>query len=377
MEHWKIIRNDNLDVIDLEDFDVNSLIEHYYNNNRVCVYVYKEKELLGVIGRKEIELIREKGVLVINKSFVFLVEQPETEKHAERLFDENPQIWNVPVVGDNGRVLYEFKKSFEKYYEDLDISEGVNTDSRAEKIVVSLTSHGLRLNTVYIAIRSIMAQSLRPDIIVLYLDEDSGDKKIVNEDELIRAGLVIKRNVENLRPHCKYYYAFQDYPDDIVITVDDDIIYPDNLIGDLYHAHLKFKDAVIAHRAHKAFDNDGNELLVRDYLWEVSTKKPEKFLCATGVGGVLYPPGEYRKAFLDREAIKNLSLNADDIWLMYMEAMMGIKVYALEPYKMRTVESSQDEIGLSLKNDVENENQIWLENLEKHFGKTLKQLIDG
>ena len=40
-----------------------------------------------------------------------------------------------------------------------------------------------------------------------------------------KRGLTI-RFCEDLKAHKKYYYAFKEYPDDIVITVDDDVIYP-------------------------------------------------------------------------------------------------------------------------------------------------------
>ena len=375
MEHWSIIKNTNPDIVDIDSVDTHQIVRDQKNRERICIYAYRAGHLVGVIGRREINETEIDGKLRINGNYVYINQSASGLDEAKKVFSDNPQIWNIPVIDINGSVIFEYKKSFDVYYSNCDISNGLNSFPREKRIIVSLTSHGLRLKTVYIAIKSIMIQTVKADEIVLYLDDKSGDLRIDHEDELINAGLKIVRGVENLKPHCKYYYAFQDYPDDIVITVDDDIIYPDNLIEDLFNAHERYPYAVIAHRAHKAFDDHGNELLVKDFEWEVSSNKPEKFLCATGVGGVLYPPGNYRNSFLNANLIKRLSLNADDIWLMYMEAMTQTKVLALSPYPMRTICGSQEEGGLSLKNNLEEENQKWLNNIERYYGKTLKQLV--
>ncbi len=221
-----------------------------------------------------------------------------------------------------------------------------------------------------------MYQTMKADEIVLFLDEESGSKRIKHENELIKAGLRIERYKKNLRPHCKYYYAMEEYKDSIIITIDDDVLYPDNLIKNLYDAHLMYPESIIAHRAHKVTDADGIVKKISDFGWEISSTKPEKYFCATGVGGVLYPVGEYRESFLDENTIIRCSLNADDIWLMYQEARLKKSVYALPAYRLRYIAHSQEEEGLTVRNDGLEENQIWLENLEKHYGKTLQQLLD-
>ena len=45
---------------------------------------------------------------------------------------------------------------------------------------------------------------------------------------------------ENLRPHLKYYYAMQKYPDDIIITIDDDNIYEKDCIAKLMRVYLHY-----------------------------------------------------------------------------------------------------------------------------------------
>ena len=58
-----------------------------------------------------------------------------------------------------------------------------------------------------------------------------------------------------------------------------------------------------------------------------SLRKPNDDYCATGVGGVLYPPHALPPETFDTEKIQELCLCADDIWLKYMELLGDVKVF--------------------------------------------------
>ena len=53
---------------------------------------------------------------------------------------------------------------------------------------------------------------------------------------------------------------------------------------------------------------------------------PSKRLVAVGVGGILYPPNIFTDEVFNKEAIRNLALTADDIWLKIMQLMNNIPV---------------------------------------------------
>ena len=67
---------------------------------------------------------------------------------------------------------------------------------------------------------------MKPDEIILWLAEeqfngiDSLPKALLEQQ---KRGLTI-RFCDDLRSHKKYYYTMQEYPRDIVILVDDDIV---------------------------------------------------------------------------------------------------------------------------------------------------------
>ncbi len=110
------------------------------------------------------------------------------------------------------------------------------------KLVVSLTSFPKRICTIHLVIESILRQSLRPNKVLLYLSKEQfGDT--VDESNLPKRLLALqKKGLEiimvdgDLRSYKKFYYAFKDYPDSLVVTVDDDIIYNTDLIRTLFEA---------------------------------------------------------------------------------------------------------------------------------------------
>lgn len=118
---------------------------------------------------------------------------------------------------------------------------GLNKSPRAEKVIVSLTSYDLRINDVKYAIYSLLNQNFPPDKLILWLDEDSFPQREENLPrdllELRDFGLTIDW-CENLCSYKKLIPALEKYPDDIIVTADDDIFYRPNWLQILYDEHL-------------------------------------------------------------------------------------------------------------------------------------------
>ena len=127
---------------------------------------------------------------------------------------------------------------------------------------ISLTSYGARLNAVHMAIRSLLMQSVRPSKVLLYLDE-SIQRDTLSDDllDLEQYGLEIRMGYEDLGPHKKYLFAFQEFPDSLIITADDDLIYPADMVESLLTAHEAVPYCVVARRCHLiGFDVAGDLL---------------------------------------------------------------------------------------------------------------------
>lgn len=195
--------------------------------------------------------------------------------------------------------------------------------------IVSLASHSKRMNTLHLCLESLFKQTIRPKKILLYLDSSVSSKDIPNNIiPFIEAGLEIIFVSNQIGPHNKYYFTLKNYPNDTIVTVDDDVIYNKVTFEKLVETHYKFPYAVCANRVnYMMFDIDGKIMPYNEWISEYSEiLYPSKKLFATGVGGVLYPPHIFSKSVLNIKEIIKLALTVDDIWLKVMELENGIPV---------------------------------------------------
>ena len=254
---------------------------------------------------------------------------------------------------------------------DLD-SSGKLTVLKSKQIIVSVTSYPARIRSVALALETIYKQSRKPDKVILWLaasqfpnrDEDLPKEllKLVSEK-----GLEILWCDDDLKPHKKYYYAFQNYPDALIVTIDDDILYPPHRIENLYLSYLLHPYAVSAARAHLIAISEAGTILPYK-LWpqeiDAYLDTPSFQLCATGCGGILYPTvlfSEVRECLLDKDIIKRSCLYADDLWLKGMELVAGIPLVVAEEFQDLCYTPDSQDIGL------------WHENVDG--GKNDRQLL--
>ncbi|WP_019230337.1 hypothetical protein [Sedimentibacter sp. B4] len=235
-----------------------------------------------------------------------------------------------------------------------------------KKIIVSLTTFPKRIDTVWITLESLLRQSIKPDKMILWLAKsefaDGLNSLPASLMNLIDRGLEI-RFCENLKPHKKYYYSMKEFPDDIVITVDDDVLYPPDLIKDLILLHLKFPKCICCTRGHLiTIDNQNNIQLYSKWIKNPSVEEiPSKFICPTGVGGVLYPPKSLHPEVFNKDNIIRLSLNADDLWLKVMSLMKGTEIVKSHKYDYEFFSISKTHYSaLSKTNVVQNHNDVQL-----------------
>lgn len=237
------------------------------------------------------------------------------------------------------------------HYQQLALSEtrpGVGNDI-AQDLVVSLTTFNKRINDVYLTIESLFQQSLKADRIILWIsrEEFSPDDVPRTLRNLEQRGLTIAFCDEDLGPYKKFYYAVQQYPDSLIVTVDDDVLYPPDTLDMLYRAWQREPEIVHCHRAHKiGFDARGQLVPYRRWDKNTSDSRPSKLIMPTGIGGVLYFPGCFHRELLNKELFLQIAPRADDIWLKAMTLKQGIacrKVEDSRPWKQRflTIENSQ------------------------------------
>ena len=256
------------------------------------------------------------------------------------------------------------------------------------ELIVSLTSFPPRMPTIAACIESLRQQTRKPDRIILWLAQDQfpGLEADLPPElmALVDGCFEIRWAPEDLAPHKKYFHAMQAFPEALIVTVDDDVLYEPGLIAALYQGHLDRPHAVVAGRSNlirfrpdgtlRTYDHWGYN---HQHLREVETYA----LLPTGIGGVLFPPGALPPEAFDPEAIRASCLHADDLWLKVMTTINGYPTWMpLERFNYGNVEGSQV-VALWRKNAFHNGNdlamQAILDLLDRKYGiadKVLKRI---
>lgn len=271
------------------------------------------------------------------------------------------------------------QKRIYKQFLKEEIIYGLNIkEKRNLKIIVSLTTYPERFFSIEKTLISILNQTIKPDRIIVWL---GSDVNIIPNSllQFEKYGITFIRKKENLMPHKKYFYAMQEFPNDIVITIDDDVIYQKTLIEGLLQTYKKHPDCICANRVH-FITTKANGTLHNYNNWINDfrlTKKPSYRLIATGTGGVLYPPHLIPEFAFNTKNIENICLKADDIWLKFSESINHVKV-AWSPTKYLNsccqIQGSQ-KISLSKENTGNSKNDEYIANCETFFATSLKELI--
>lgn len=265
---------------------------------------------------------------------------------------------------------YERKTLFSKIEHKITPQDyGIRAD-----VIVSMTSYPARIQFVAKVIESLRRQSVQPDKIILWLAKEQfegGEAALPAEllTEIEIGENVCLRWCDDLKPHKKYYYAMQEFPESIIITVDDDVYYRNDLVEKLLDSYVEYPFAVSAMRAHLiTFDSEGE---IRPYAeWQRECRRvsiPSFALCATGVGGVLYPPHSLSKEVFNRKTIEECCLYADDLWLKIMELFARTPVVIADSYQAITYLGDSQDTALWRSNDANNRNDIQLAAILEHY----------
>ncbi len=240
------------------------------------------------------------------------------------------------------------------------------------RLIVSLTTYPKRIHLISQVLESIYQQTRKADEVILWLAEEQFPKK---EKELPQELLVLEQDkkltirwCDDLKPHKKYFYAFQEYPNDLIITIDDDLLYSPYLLSSLYASYLLYPQAISTVRAHLILADENQKILPYD-TWIQETDAciytPSMQLMATNGAGVLHPPELYCKETFDKATILENCLWADDIWLKAMQLVSDIPVVVAKSFEpLNYVPNSQEE-GLFSYNVQQHKNDEQLEKVSR------------
>lgn len=239
---------------------------------------------------------------------------------------------------------------------------GVTTTKRKPQLIVSLTSYSKRINFVHQTINTLLRQTLKPDRIILWLPDD---ENLILSEELKRLqnlGLEI-RYCPNYLSYKKIVPALKEFPEDIIVTADDDLYYAQDWLESLYNAYLENPNNIYVKRAVRMQikDNKIMPMYSRDEAVSKNFKEASFSNQLMGGSGCLFPPHSLHNDIFNTNKFLKLIPTHDDIYLWVMAILNRTKIAVVDGYDIEmlafdgTIESGLCKInndkGLGMKPD--------------------------
>jgi hypothetical protein len=242
------------------------------------------------------------------------------------------------------------------------------------EFIVTLTSYGQRVKeTVPYAVYSLFDQTIQPDKIVLWLAHET---KIPDElTKMQKFGLEI-RFCDDIKSYTKLIPALLEFPDDILVTADDDNYYPGNWFELLKESYFQDVKKIHCHRAHEiCLDENKNIIPYNEWRGCIKTIEHPKRIFPTGVGGILYPPHSLPEDVLNVDKIMKLAPTGDDIWFWAMAKQNGTEYAIVKNCIRKTYDIGANEEGLWKINVINKKNDEQIQNIIKEYPNVYKSIL--
>ena len=210
----------------------------------------------------------------------------------------------------------------------------VGNDIKNGDIVVSVTSYGKRVyDALPYMLYSLLIQTVLPKKIVVYLDHDNWSLTNLpwQLKRLHEVGIDI-RFCKDIRSYKKLIPALVDFPNNAILTLDDDMYYHRSYMEWMTSAYdPSDKKTVIGQWGCIPTKRDGVYIPYNQWpdCQKGTTEDEKSFI---GCCGICYPPHIFDDEILKEDIFMQLCPIADDIWFWAMQERQGIKRSYMEPW---------------------------------------------
>jgi hypothetical protein len=204
--------------------------------------------------------------------------------------------------------------------------------------VVSLTTHGSRINRVHYVLESIGQGQLRPSRLILWLTENETFANLPPALRRLQSRGVEIRCVDEFGPHTKYfpYVESTEVFRKPLVTADDDVLYPSHWLRDLVKASEAFPEYIHCHRVRRMRVALGEPTPYNEWPFG-SDDRPTHLNFIMGVGGVLYPPIFLSALKRADRAFTECCPTNDDVWLTVNAIRSRVRVRQVRQAPLQTV----------------------------------------
>lgn len=222
-----------------------------------------------------------------------------------------------------------------------------------KELIISLTSYPARIGTVNQTIESLLNQSMKADRVILWLASEQFPNREADLPQqlldLRDKGLEIDW-YHDIRSYKKLIPTLKKYPDAIVVTADDDLVFASNWLECLYNGYQKHPDDISIHRASKFYHDKYGWHVIPGGMEFYEDGSPLNKICSGA--GAIYPPHCFYKDMLNEDLFLKLAPTNDDQWIWVQAILNSKKIYVVENNQPNlTYVPDTQETGLSKIND--------------------------
>ena len=188
--------------------------------------------------------------------------------------------------------------------------------------ILSLTSHPPRFGTLGRFFESLQGMELFEKVVLWIAHEDATEfEKIANT---IPAKIEVRYCLD-LGPGKKLIPALVEYPNDRIVTIDDDLFYEQSTFIEILEISESYPLEIIAGRTHYVTYNDFGRINPYGlWLFDYSNSdEASKCLFPTGSGMVLYPPNALHPDVTNFNSYGELAKFQDDLWFWVQAKRKG------------------------------------------------------
>ena len=266
---------------------------------------------------------------------------------------------------------------------------GVNETKKKPKVIISVTSYPPRIPRIHYTIHSLLRQHTLPDEVVLWLAEEQFSNRDADLPpqllQLVHHGLTIKY-CRDFKSFKKLVPSLKEYPDDIIVTVDDDKIYFPDMLESLLDSYQKNDQYIHVHEAHRIFPGkDGKVGAFTSTTCGMELRQdqltPSYRNILLGGTGCLYPPHSLHTDVTHEELFMALAPTADDIWFWAMAVLNGTKICVVDnkKYPLANEVSLYEDIvspkGLKAINGPGGQNDVQFDKVLRHYPVLTKRIV--
>ncbi len=198
------------------------------------------------------------------------------------------------------------------------------------------------------------------------------DKQRINdilEEDNLKDVITVNWIEERIKSYAKLIPTLKDYPNDIIITADDDWEYYPDFVGDLLKKHEQFPNCIISNVASPLIDDYSRNTNFKGK--EFPKNKPVRSGLIYGCFGILYPPHCFNDKIFDQDLFMKEFPTTDDIWFSFCAVINNTKIVRVFDWKEISGKLFKDVIRKYRFKDVP---ELYSINKDSSIGNNIKNL---